>query len=311
MRSSIRAEMHQDLENAQALVRSAQTRENSENYSQTDTPALLAETKPSATADGPSSLTPQESLDSPVSETTLAMPVRNKKVRWLRRASVVVFLGLAAVGFASLKSKSNSGQGPASPFLQASGGSTGIPTSPNRVPAAPQALAAAAPSAVDELVNIEQLSRRVVAPDPPPAPKVRETPPALAANGTLAVSSPTSVDIYINDLYVGSAPVSLEVSAGTHTIEYRHANLRQRLTHVINSNETTRAMITFDVTLQINAKPWADVFLDGIDRKPLGQTPLSGIRAPIGGVLVFENPGFPTKRYRVTGNETGIQIVFP
>jgi hypothetical protein len=27
--------------------------------------------------------------------------------------------------------------------------------------------------------------------------------------------------------------------------------------------------------------------------------------------LVFENPEFQAKRYRVTGNETGIQIVFP
>jgi len=311
MRSSIRAEMHQDLENAQALVRSAQTRDNSETDSQTDAAASFVEPNPSTDTASPSPLFPQESLDSPVSETTLAMPVRNKKVRWLQRASVVVFLGLAAVGFASLKNKANSGQGPASPVLQASSGSGAIPVTANTGPAAPQALAAAAPSAVDELVDIGRLSRRVVAPDPAPGPKVRETPPALVANGTLAVSSPTSVDIYMDDLYVGSAPVSLEVSAGMHTIEYRHGSLRKRVSHVINSNETTRAMITFDVTLQINAKPWADVFLDGIDRTPLGQTPLSGIRAPIGGVLVFENPGFQTKRYRVTGNETGIQIVFP
>jgi hypothetical protein len=83
------------------------------------------------------------------------------------------------------------------------------------------------------------------------------------------------------------------------------------VTHVINSAETTKAMITFDVALQINAKPWADVFLDGTARKPLGQTPLSGVQVPIGAVLVFENPEFQAKRYRVTGNETGIQIVFP
>jgi len=40
-------------------------------------------------------------------------------------------------------------------------------------------------------------------------------------------------------------------------------------------------------------------------------TPLSGIRVPIGSMLVFRNPQFQPKRYRVTGNETGIQIVFP
>ena len=109
---------------------------------------------------------------------------------------------------------------------------------------------------------------------------------------------------------VGSAPVSLELPAGTHTLEYRHGNLRKSLTHTINSNETTRAMVTFDVTVQINSRPWAEVFLDGVERKALGQTPLSSVRVPIGGVLIFENPQFQAKRYRVTGSER-IQIVFP
>ena len=56
------------------------------------------------------------------------------------------------------------------------------------------------------------------------------------------------------------------------------------MTHVIKGNETTKAMITFDVTVQLNSKPWAEVFLDGVERKDLGQTPLSGVRVPIGGV---------------------------
>jgi hypothetical protein len=65
------------------------------------------------------------------------------------------------------------------------------------------------------------------------------------------------------------------------------------------------------VSVQINSKPWAEVFLEGTERKDLGQTPLSGVRVPIGGMLSFQNPQFQTKKYRVTGSETGIQIVFP
>jgi hypothetical protein len=95
------------------------------------------------------------------------------------------------------------------------------------------------------------------------------------------------------------------------TLEYRHGNLSKKVTHAIESNETTRATITFDVEVQINSRPWAEVFVDGVERKDLGQTPLSGVRVPIGSVLAFENPGFPTKKYRVNGNETGIQNVFP
>jgi hypothetical protein len=135
-------------------------------------------------------------------------------------------------------------------------------------------------------------------------------PPDARVNGTLAVSSPASVDIYKDGTYIGSVPLSLDLPPGSQTLEYRHGTLTKKVTHLINSNETTRAAITFDVDLQINSRPWAEVFVDGVERKALGQTPLSG-RVPIGSVLVFQNPGFPEKKYRVTGNETGIQMVFP
>jgi hypothetical protein len=146
--------------------------------------------------------------------------------------------------------------------------------------------------------------------EPSPAAVLPDA-PVVAATGILAVSSPGSVDIYENDAYLGSVPVSLELSAGEHTLEYRHGSLRKTLTHVINRNETVKATVLFDVTVQVNSRPWSEVFLDGVERKDLGQTPLSGVRVPIGGVLIFENPQFQAKRYRITGNETGIQIVFP
>jgi len=139
----------------------------------------------------------------------------------------------------------------------------------------------------------------------------QQLPPGAAGIGTLAVSSATSVDIYEGDQYLGSSPVSLELSVGMHTLEYRHGNLRRIVTQAIYANETARAMISFDVTVPINSKPWAEVFLDGPEQKGLGQTPLSGVRVPIGSVLIFQNPQFQPKKYRVTGNETGIQIVFP
>jgi hypothetical protein len=64
------------------------------------------------------------------------------------------------------------------------------------------------------------------------------------------------------------------------------------------------------VSLQINAKPWAQVFLDGTTRRPLGQTPLSGVIVPVGSVLLFENPNFATKSYQVTEKDTAIQVDF-
>jgi PEGA domain-containing protein len=149
---------------------------------------------------------------------------------------------------------------------------------------------------------------------PAPSATVIATPPTPVAPvvpGTLAVSSPTAAEIYQGDKYLGSTPTTLELQAGTYTLEYRHGDLRQTVTHVIKPKETTTAMVTFDVTVQVNARPWAQVSIDGAQRRPLGQTPLSDVKVPVGAVLIFENPNFPTKTYRVTGKETAIQMAFP
>jgi hypothetical protein len=147
----------------------------------------------------------------------------------------------------------------------------------------------------------------VAVPSPAPSPKHA----APAAPGTLAVSSPVKVDIYSDGQYVASVPTTLELPPGTHTLEYRHQNLRRQMAHAIRSGETATAMVTFDITVQINARPWAQVFIEGSRRQLLGQTPLSDVQVPIGSVLVFENPNFPGKTYRVTGKETEIRVNFP
>lgn len=189
-------------------------------------------------------------------------------------------------------------------------------TKPIPLPRAPESLtsvpAKAAEPGSPAKNQIESRDPVPTVTSPAPRPLKSPNPPdATRANGTLAVSSPASVDIYKDDTYIGSAPVSLDLPPGMQTLEYRHGSLTKKVTLLINSNETTRATITFDVEVQINSMPWAEVFLDGVERKALGQTPLSGVRVPIGSVLVFENPGFPQKKYRITGNETGIQVVFP
>ena len=132
-----------------------------------------------------------------------------------------------------------------------------------------------------------------------------------AEMGKLSVTSPTPAEIYLGNRYLGSTPTTLQLPVGRQTLEYRHGDLRTVVTHTIKPNTTTTTAVTFQVTVQINAKPWAQVFLEGSPRRPLGQTPLSGVVAPIGGVLVFENPNFPTKSYRITDTDSAIQVNFP
>jgi hypothetical protein len=141
---------------------------------------------------------------------------------------------------------------------------------------------------------------------PTPASK-----PAVAKDpGSLAVNSAIAADIYMGDKYLGATPTTLPLPPGRQTIEYRHGDLRTVMTHDIRSGETTTAFVTFETIVQINARPWAQVFVEGTSRKALGQTPLSSVRVPIGSVLTFENPNFPPKSHRVKEGDSAIQMVF-
>lgn len=173
--------------------------------------------------------------------------------------------------------------------------------------------ASAAPIApVIAPVKVAETTRPAAVPSPAPAPAVKPTAaaPVAPSFGRLAVSSPTAADIYQGEKYLGSTPATVQLPAGQQTLEYRHGALRTVITHEIKADETTSASITFPTTVQINAKPWAHVFVDGTPRRELGQTPLSGISVPIGSVLVFENPNFTSKSHRVTESDTTIQVDF-
>src|SRR5207249_5475873 len=75
-------------------------------------------------------------------------------------------------------------------------------------------------------------------PEPPPKPEPVATQPSVVVKsnvspvapletGTLAVSSPTTVDIYVNDQLVGSAPTTIVLPVGNQTLEYRHQDMRK------------------------------------------------------------------------------------
>lgn len=299
MRLSIQSEMHRDLDNARAFLRQAQSKESPEPQPQTG-PAEIQERvhvagNPRLEAPLPTSVPlPSDSVTSR----------RARGIRWLLAASAFITVGIVLATLPRFKTNTN----PVAPSLLALGASdmpkpvVSNETSPAKIETA--AALVPAPPPVPSTI-----AARVPTRDPRPA--AQPDLPVVAGTGILAISSPTSVDIYEDDAYLGSVPVSLELSAGAHTLEYRHGRLQKFVTLVINRNETAKAMVTFDVSVQINSKPWSEVFVDGVNRKDLGQTPLSGVQVPVGGLLIFENPQFQAKKYRITGNETTIQVVFP
>jgi hypothetical protein len=293
MRLSIQSDMHRDLDNARAFIRQAQSKE-----SLTPQPSgtEVEERVPLETGE----LRTRTLVDGAVLHSQ-----RSRGLRWLLVAGAFIVVGVVLAPF--LRFKTSTRLVESSPLAL---DSSDVPK-----PAVTEDIP---PPATETSADIVPATPAVPIKFAASAPKPETRPaavlpvlPVVAGTGILAVSSSSAVDIYEDGAYLGSVPVSLELLAGEHTLEYRHGSLRKFLMHVIKRNETAKAMVVFDVSVQVNSKPWSEVFLDGVERKDLGQTPLSGVRVPIGGVLIFENPQFQAKRYRITGNETGIQVAFP
>jgi hypothetical protein len=153
--------------------------------------------------------------------------------------------------------------------------------------------------------SADRLLRADSFPPQAPAPRVR----SAVAMGALAVNAAVPAEIYRGEEHLGSTPATLQLPAGTQTLEYRYQGHRQTLSHLIKSQETTIATVSFLSRVQINAKPWAQVSIAG--SRLLGQTPIGDVDVPIGSILVFQNPGFPEKRYRVGASDAEIQVTFP
>ena len=92
--------------------------------------------------------------------------------------------------------------------------------------------------------RVESADRWLRADSPPPqasAPRVR----SAVAMGALAVNAAVPAEIYRGEEHLGSTPTTLQLPAGMQTLEYRYQGLRQTLSHLIKSQETTIATISF------------------------------------------------------------------
>jgi hypothetical protein len=149
-----------------------------------------------------------------------------------------------------------------------------------------------------------------VIPEPSPE-RPTAAPPTVEAKGSLSISAAVPVGVYLAGKELGTTPITIELPPGLQTLEYRYGNLSKTASYIFKSNETTSTTIAFEVNLRINARPWAQVSIEGPQGKTLGQTPLSNITVAAGSVLVFQNPNFPEKKHRVTGTDSTIQLSFP
>jgi hypothetical protein len=127
-------------------------------------------------------------------------------------------------------------------------------------------------------------------------PPVRSAPaapePAVPAAGWVSVIAPFDVQVFEGPDLIGTGAVSkIMIPAGTHVLRLSNASLGYDETRKLEVAAAKVATVTIAApksTVSANARPWANVFLDGVD---VGQTPLASVPVSIGThEVVFRHP---------------------
>jgi hypothetical protein len=123
--------------------------------------------------------------------------------------------------------------------------------------------------------------------------------------GWLTIKSPFPLELLEHDEVVGaSGAAKIMLAAGTHQVLLRNETLGFEATRTINVVAGRVTAVDIDpptALVNVNARPWADVLIDG---ETVGQTPLSSVSLAIGPhEVTFRHPqlGERTERIVVTG----------
>lgn len=137
----------------------------------------------------------------------------------------------------------------------------------------------------------------------PAAPQRAATQVAPVA-GWVAIGSPFPVELIEHDEIVGTSDsTKIMLAAGTHQLLLRNDTLGFEATRtivVVPGQVTSVRIDSPKALLNVNARPWADVLIDG---EMVGQTPLSGVSLTVGShEVTFRHPqlGERTERIVVT-----------
>jgi hypothetical protein len=156
-----------------------------------------------------------------------------------------------------------------------------------------RSLESAAPRAVPD-------AKQKVRPEParnPPVASAPRTQAPIQTHGWIAISSPVEMDVFENGRLIGtSRGPRITLRAGAHTLEFENSTVghrEQQQVQVTSGKETALTVSLPTGILNVNATPWADVWIDG---KPIGQTPIGNLRIAIGPHdVLFRHPDLGEK----------------
>jgi hypothetical protein len=121
-------------------------------------------------------------------------------------------------------------------------------------------------------------------------------------SGWLAIKSPVSIDIRENGRLIGTSDTDkIMMAAGRHDVELVNDTLGYRVSRSIQVPAGKVAGITVEMpqgTINLNAAPWAEVFIDG---RRVGETPIGNLSLAIGPhEVLFRHPQLGEKRQAVS-----------
>jgi hypothetical protein len=119
-------------------------------------------------------------------------------------------------------------------------------------------------------------------------------------SGFAAISAPFSIEVSEKGKALGTGDDPILLAPGTHTLRIANKDLGYVATETveIQPGETTRVSLDPRGRANINAAPWAEVFIDG---EKAGETPLANVAIRLGiREIVFKNPQFAERKVTVT-----------
>jgi hypothetical protein len=136
------------------------------------------------------------------------------------------------------------------------------------------------------------------------SPSERGTPPAAssAAGGWLTVASPVALSIREAGKVIGTTDSDrVMLPAGDHSLELVNDGLAFVAKRSVKIEAGKTAVVKVDPPnglLNINAQPWAEVWVDG---QRVGETPIGNLSRPVGAhEVVLRHPEFGERRETVT-----------
>jgi PEGA domain len=133
-------------------------------------------------------------------------------------------------------------------------------------------------------------------------PQVAEATTAAAAeptNGWVLVDAPIELQVLQGSRQLGTSGRRLPLAPGSYDLQLRSADYSATKRVEVAAGRVARIEVNVpDGTINLNAAPWAEVYLDG---RSLGETPIANASVSAGThEVIFRNPQFQELRQMVT-----------